>query len=117
MTDLAPQPDVACLVSFKMEDKAMGASPSKAPFTELLGLIPAFDVCPQGIYLGLGCNNIFFKFSVMSDFSEMGPIIQFPNSFPEGVVVGRVPSGHVAEPARHGLVRISAVVGGVEVHV
>ena len=114
--DLAPQSDVVCLLSFKMGNEAMGASPSEAPFTELLGLSPAFNVCPEGIDLGLGCDDIIFKFSIAADFGEMGPVVQFPNSLPESVVVGSVPSEHVAEPAGHGFVRISTGVGGAEVH-
>ena len=115
-TDLAPQPNVVCLLSFKMGNKAMGASHSKAPLTELLGLSPAFNVCPEGVDLSLGCDNIIFKLPIVADFGEMGPIVQFPNGFPEGVVVGSIPCEHVAEPAGHGLVRFSAVVGGAEVH-
>ena len=99
-----------------MGDEAMGASPRKAPFTELLGLSPAFDVCPEGIDLSLGCDNIIFKFPIAADFGEVGPVVQFPNGFSESVVVGSVPSEHVVEPAGHGLVGISAVVGGDEVH-
>ena len=94
VTDLAPQSDVASLLSLKLGDKAMGASPSEAPFTELFGLGPAFNVCPEGVDLCLGCNNIIFKLSVAADFSEVGPIIQLPNGFSESVVMGRVPSEH-----------------------
>ena len=116
VTDLTPQSDVVCLLSFQMGDKALGAGPSKVSFTELLGLSPAFNVCPEGIDLGLGCDDIIFKFSIAADFGEMGPVIQFPDSLPESVVVGSVPCEHAAVPVGHGLVRFSAVVGGAEVH-
>ena len=115
-TNLAPQSDMVCLLTFKMGNEAMGASPGKAPFTELLGLSPAFDVCPEGLELSLGCDNIIFKLSIVADFGEMSPVVQFPNGFPESIVVGSVSSEHVAEPAGHGFVGISAVVGGAEVH-
>ena len=116
VTDLAPQSDVVCLLSFKTGNEAMGASSGKAPFTELLGLSPAFDVCPEEIDLSLGCDNIIFKLPIIADFGEVDPVVQFPNGFPESVVVGSIPSEHAAEPAGHRLIGISAVVGGAEVH-
>ena len=88
---MAPQSNVACLLTFKMGNEAMGASPSKVPFTELLGLSPSFNVHPEGVDLGLGCDNIVFKLSVAADFSKVGPVIQLPNSFSESVVMGGIP--------------------------
>ena len=86
-TDLAHQPDVVCLLSFQMGNESVGASPGKAPFTELFGLSPSFNVCSEGIDLCLGCNNIIFKLSVVADFGEVSPVIQLPHHFSEGVVV------------------------------
>ena len=95
----------------------MGAGPCKAPFAELFGLSPPFNVCPEGVNLHLCHDNIVFKLSVAGDFGEVGPVIQLSNGLPESVVLGGVPSEHVAKPARHGFVRVSAVVGRVKVHV
>ena len=65
--------------------------------------------------MGLGCNNIIFKLSVVDNFSKVGPVVQLGHFLLEGVIVGGVTSGHVAEPAWHWLIRVSAVLGGAEV--
>ena len=100
--NLAPQPDVVCLSPFQMGHKAVGMGSCEAPFAKLLGLSPPLNVCPEGVDLRLCCDNIIFKLLVAGDFCEVGPVIQFSDSFPKGLVLGRVPSEHAAKPAGHG---------------